>query len=202
MPVTLDTTIALIDEFEYLTYIGANESEFQITSERTLSFINWASSEIKKFCDNRIFITPTAQIEEIFSGDATNEYWTKEGRIADSPVSGIIIEEWDGNSWTVRTYDKEVDAERGIIWFNTGYDFIKGHRNWKLKYKPGWAITAVPQDLKGVCCSVVKRLKMLADGKEGLSTESFADSNTTYNLQNLIGASQLDTLNRYKRSFI
>jgi len=202
MPVTLDSTIALIDEFEYLNYLGSTEAEVQINNEQRLSFINWASAEIKKFCDDRIFISPSIQIEEIFSGDGTNEYWTKHGRIADSPVSNIVIEEFDGNNWTARTYDKEVDAERGLIWFNKGYDFLKGRRNWKLKYRPGWLITAVPQDLKGVCCATVKRLLMLAGGKEGITTESFADSTNTYNLPNLIGETQLTTLNRYRRSFI
>ena len=206
MPIELDTTIALINEFEYLTYMGVQESEFQVNAERTATFINRASQEIKHYCGGRVFVTPSSQIQEIFNGDGTKDYYTLHGRIADTtPATQVLLYLWQSQSWveqTTTSFPRAFDAEKGRVWFNNGHTFYEGEDNWRIDYKPGWAIESVPQDLKGACCSIVKRLFMLADGKEGLSTEAFADSNTTYNLGELIGVKEKLVLNNYRRRFL
>ncbi len=206
--VTLDLTIALITEEEFGEYQQYKESNSNVASNVIVSFINWASAEIKEICGGRIFIipNPATQIQEIFDGDGTKDYYTKHGQIGDTtPATDVKVYIWQPPTWTEQvagTYPRTVVVDSGRVYFNNGHIFTLGSDNWRIDYLPGWLIANVPADLKGLCKQVVFRLIKLAEGKEGLTTESFGDSAHTYNLHELLTGDMKSRLKRYKRRFL
>lgn len=111
-----------------------------------------------------------------------------------------MIQYYQNKQWVTTTRTFEVDKDRGYIWFNDGAVFDRG-TYWRVLYKPGYALVNVPADLKGVCKVVVTRIFKSIE-KEGVSSESFGDSQTNYNLENMFGKKELMTLDRYKRQFM
>jgi hypothetical protein len=205
MTVELDTTIALIDEDEYIAYAGLDTENPKLPTDQIIAAINQVSVMINRHCD-RTFVIPATQIQEIFDGDGTKDYYTKHGRIGDTaPAADIKIYLWQSTSWVEKTatdMPRAVDAEKGRVWFNQGHTFYEGEDNWRIDYKPGWALTAIPADLKGVCKAGVQRLLMIAGGKEGFVTESFGEATHTYNLNEILGVKEKSILNGYKRRFL
>lgn len=202
----IDLTIALIIEKEYTDYEQISESNPNIPSEAIINAINIASAEIKRFCGGRIFIIPASQVQEIFDGDGTKDYYTRHGQIGDAtPVTDVKIYLWQAPTWTEQvagTYPRTVVAESGRVYFNNGHRFVTGADNWRIDYKPGWLVANVPADLKGICKQVVSRILKLSEGKEGLTTESFGDSAHTYNLHELLTGDLKSRLKQYKRRFL
>lgn len=201
--VDLDLKIALIDEDEFSGYQQWTPSNSKLPSEAVVSLINWASAEIKEYCGGRIFIIPSVQIQEVFDGDSTKDYYTRHGKISDK--GDVKIYRWESTAWVEKTetyYTLVVEEDKGRIYFNQGAMFETGQDNWRLDYKPGFALTDVPADLKGVCKQIVHRLLKLSEGREGLSSEAFAESTNSYNLTELLTGDLKSRLKRYKRRFL
>jgi hypothetical protein len=195
MAVSLNSN-ALITFSEYKLLLGIDPSNVHIDEDKTLFFINHASQLIEDYCDRK-FITPGNQIEEIFSGTGDTEYYVRHCRIADTPALQYRI----SNTWydlDTSTYPISVDNDSGLISFVYNQTFWKGYRNWKVKYKYGWTQSALPDDLKVACAQLVRRYILLAEGKEGLESESFGDSSTSYNLSSLPKNIQF-VLDKYRR---
>lgn len=197
---------ALIDESEFADYKQWDSANVNLPADAVISFINWASLEMKQYCGGRIFIKPAAQVQEIFDGDGTKDYYTKHGNIGDTtPLTGVKIYRWESPNWDEKldaSWSRVFDAENGRIWFDNGDRFNVGEDNWRIDYFPGWVVTDVPADLKGICKQVVYRLLKLAEGKEGLTTESFGDAAHTYNLEQLLSGDIRLRLRQYRRRFL
>ena len=159
-------------------------------------FINEISSEIKAYCGGRIFRIPTAQVDERFHGDGTRDYFVNHGNITDT----VVISYYQNKDWIVSTRTFEQEDARGLIWFNDGTVFDK-LTYWRVQYKPGYAIAAVPADLKTVAKSVLTRIQKAIE-HEGVTSQSFGDTQTTFNLDSLFTAKHRLTMDRYKRQFI
>jgi len=187
---------ALITVEEFLRYKGIPETDEKTDRDRLRELINGASQEIENYCGGRMFITPSAQIDEIFDGDDTKERYVGHGRIYSSDT--LVISYWNGTGWTVSTYSTAISRSRARIYFTEGEVFGAGSDNWKIAYKPGWAQTALPEDLKTVCKALVDRQIELAAGKEGLSSQSFGDSTTGYNFAAGIPANYKPILDSYR----
>lgn len=155
------------------------EQPLSPAAEKQLEFlISAAIADCERYC-RRTFVAPSATIQEIFSGDGTKDYYVKKGRIEtlDTPT----LEYWDGDSWAASTATIDQDRSTGRIWFNDGSLFTAGRDNWRVTYKPGYTDAAsVPLDLKLSVLRYTQALHRLAEGKEGISSESFDGKQTTY----------------------
>lgn len=193
---------AIVTVDDFLRFGGYGEGEHNLDADRIQEFINMASQLIEDYC-NRTVISPSAQIEEIFDGDGTKEYFVDHLRIADS--ASIVLSYWDGDSFETMTaalYPRSVQGDRGRVFLNDGKVFGDGADNYRIDYTPGWAQASVPEPLRTVCCVVVARLLKLHDkdkGKEGLTSESFGDSSTSYDLAKLLKDDHRRLLGRYRR---
>jgi hypothetical protein len=192
---SVDATIALLDFDEYNLIAGVDTGSPNLKPKRTEQFINDASQFIADYC-NRKFITPSEQITEYFEGDNTDIYYVLNGRIADALVTDIeLAYRLTPTSWHVvdqSTHPVEMEAEKGYLQFFSG-----APRNWYCKHKYGWARASIPADLKRICAEMVMRNLALMSGKEGLDSESFGDSSTTYNYATLPGNIKM-VLDKYR----
>ena len=171
---------ALITFEEFRLYKGWKENDEDVDQDRIRTFINAASQKIQNYLNGRILITPAAQIDEIFDGNDMKDRYVRQRRIADGDTP--VVYYWNGTGWTQCTESTVINRTRTRIYFSEGYVFGTGFDNWKITYKPGWTQVALPQDLKEVCTALVERQIMLADKKEGMDSQSFGDSTTSYNL--------------------
>ena len=190
---------ALITFDEYVTLLNQDVDNINLNKNRKHLFINSESQRIEDYCE-RNFITPSADITEIFDGDGTSEYFVKHRRIASDTTPSLqyrISTPWNDNN--TGSYPIDWDNDKGKIWFvKFNRTFHEGDLNWRVAYKYGWSQDSLPTDLKVMCAELVWRAMMLLDGKEGLSPESFGDSSTTYNLASMPDNIK-DVLNRYRR---
>lgn len=158
-------------------------------------FINEVSAEIKAYCGGRIFRIPADQVDETFFGDGTREYFVNHGNITDT----VVISYYQNKDWVVSTRTFEQENARGLIWFNDGTLFNK-LRYYRVQYKPGYDLDSVPADLKAVAKSVLTRIQKAIE-HEGVTSQSFGDTQTSFDLNSLFTAKHILTLDRYKRRF-
>ena len=173
--------------------LGIDESDTKYDNNRLEQFINQASGLIETEC-HRKFITPSADLEEIFDGDSTKDYYVKNARIAATPT----LYYWQGSAWVQDTSSSFTYVEKtGRVYFTDGNIFSSGSDNWKINYKYGWTLKELPEDVKIACSYRVKYLmEMMRKG--GISSESFGDTTTTFKMNELLKLSQ-SLLKRYKR---
>lgn len=189
---------ALITCDDYLELLGIDSDNQNLKKDQIVVFINSASQQVEDYCDRK-FITPSADIVEIFDGDGEPEYFVKHRRVASGTTPSFEYRRSD--TWTANntgSYPITWDNDKGKIWFTKfNRTFYAGNANWRVSYKYGWLQADIPADLKLACAELVKRALMLLDGKEGLASESFGDSTTSYNLTSLPDNIKL-ILNRYR----
>ena len=189
---------ALITDDEYFELLGIESDNQNLKKDRIIVFINSASQQVEDYCDRK-FVIPSADIVEIFDGDGDSEYFVKHRRIASGTTPSFeyrISTTWTANN--AGSYPISWDNDKGKIWFTKfNRTFHGGNANWRVSYKYGWPRADIPADLKLACAELVKRALMLLDGKEGLASESFGDSTTSYNLTSLPDNIKL-ILNRYR----
>jgi len=194
--VSLDTTIALITFEEYCTFAGLKKSNDKLDQDRFELFIHQASQEIINEC-GRKFIEPSSQVEEVFDGDGTGEYFIKNCRWAsgDTPV----IYYWDGTQYvemTAANFPRAYVQESGKVYFTKGNIFT--HRRYKIAHKYGWTQANIPYDLKELCAVMVQRALKRADKHEGVTSEGMSDSTTAFNLHKITESMQT-IINHYCR---
>uniref|UniRef100_A0A6M3JW40 Uncharacterized protein n=1 Tax=viral metagenome TaxID=1070528 RepID=A0A6M3JW40_9ZZZZ len=190
---------ALITVEEFLRYKKIPDTDTVFDQDRCRFLINGVSQEIANYCGGRIFISPSAQISEIFDGNDSKERFVRHRRIADNDTP--VIYYWSGTDWTEATssvYPRAIGRTRARIYFTHGDVFGSGSDNWKIAYKPGWTQSALPDDLKFVCLAIVDRQIKLAEDKEGLDSQSFGDSTTSYNLAGGIPGRYKPILDAYR----
>ena len=193
---------AIVTVDDFLRFAGYGEGEHNLDTDRLQEFINMASQLIEDYC-HRAIVSPDEQIEETFDGDGTKEYFVDQCRIADP--DSIVLYYWSGTAFaemTASLYPRSVQGSKGRVFLNDGKTFGDGADNYQIKYTPGWAQASVPEPFRTVCCSVVARLLKLHDkdkGKEGLTSESFGDSSTSYDLPTLMKTDHKRILDRYRK---
>jgi hypothetical protein len=190
---------ALIDYDEYLELVGIDPDNVNLNEDRIMVFINSASQQIEDYCDRK-FVTPSADIVETFDGDGESEYFVNHRRIASGSTPSFdyrISTTWTANN--VSSYPISWDSDKGKIWFvKFNRTFHTGNTNWRVSYKYGWTRADIPADMKLACAELAKRAIMLLDGKEGLASESFGDSSTSYNLPTALPDNIKLILNGYR----
>lgn len=191
-------TNALVTLLEFKTWINTPEDE---TDEdgRNEYCINAASNYIENYC-GRKFITPGTALDEIFSGNGTNQM-----RAVNLPIGTISELAYrtgtGGTSWTsVKTaWTYTNDTVGGRIYFTDGNLFAEGTDNWKISYTYGYARASVPFDLKMVCVMLAARFKkQFEEGAFGLSSRTIGDTPISFSFDKLPDMI-FQILNRYKR---
>lgn len=189
---------ALLTVAEYRLLANISDSDTAFSLDRCQFLVNGASGEVERYC-NRKFISPSAAIAEVFSGDGEKNYFVQNLRIADGNTPTLAY--WDGDSWESAvspSYVFTFNSEKGLIYFTDGNVFTKGLNNWRVTYLYGWTIASIPADLKRACATMVQRELKKLDGAEGLNSQNFTDNTTSYNLSAWTPEIR-ETLNRYRR---
>lgn len=170
---------ALIDKEYYLAYLGDDSETAENLNEDHLQlFINSASQAIENHCDRLICPAQDWEDKEKFWGDGEPEYFVSHQKINSTPT----LYYWNGSDWTEMTsssYPREIDGDKGEFRLMEGYLFNKDVR-YRMDYNTGWNEADVPAPIKEACCMLVNRAMKRAEGKEGIQSESFGDSTTSY----------------------
>lgn len=167
---------ALITLAEYCEFVGKAVSDIDLSAERFNLLCGMASSRIEKHC-RRKFIAASDQAE-VHSGDGTKDLYVKNAPITATPT----VKYWDGLQWVATPNTFTYDSTTGRIWFTDGATFWRGSDNWQITYSYGYAIASVPYELKASCAILIQRALKKADGKEGVSSETFGDQTTSFSL--------------------
>lgn len=165
---------ALIGVDYYRRFAGVADDSTDFPDEAIETLIDQASQMIE-LETNRKFITPASAITEIFDGNGSQQYYVKNGRIADTPT----LSYWRGTSFTTTTNTFAYSENTGRVYFTDGSVFGKGKDNWQIAYKYGWTQATLPEDIKLVCASLVSHLRLMRM-KLGISTESYGDTSVSY----------------------
>ncbi|MBD3403521.1 hypothetical protein GF420_11540 [candidate division GN15 bacterium] len=174
--------MALVTYSEYVEqYLGKSIDKVDASLEqsRIEALIDAVSAHIESYCDRKF--QAASGLSEVFDGDGTEEYWTANWPITDTPT----ISYWDGTQWIEATsslYPRAMDADIGRIYFTQGDTFFKGKNNWRVVYSYGYAVASVPADLKQATYELVHRLYLRAQGKQGIASETHGDVNVSYSL--------------------
>ena len=169
---------------DYLAFRGMEPDILTAPAKTQLGFIiSAAIAECERYC-RRSFVAPATAIDEIFSGDGTKDYFVKNAQIETS--STPVLATWSGSAWVSSTASILFARTTGRIWFTDSSLFTLGSDNWRVTYKPGCTDeTTVPLDLKLSVLRYVQALHLQAEGKEGISSESFDGKQTSYRKQAL-----------------
>lgn len=173
---------ALITLAEFKGFLGidAGDTDTDTLNEKV---IDSASQQIEKYT-GRQWITPGEAADEIFSGNGKEGIYSVNVPIV--AISSLSYRSGsDGSDWTSVTSDWVYanDAAAGRIYFTDGNIFEDGFQNWKLSYTYGYAITAIPPDMKMACAFIAALIKKQFESQIiGVSAKSFGDQTTTYNI--------------------
>ena len=171
---------ALVTYEELIEYLGDSADAASVTESRGNMLINMASEMIENHT-RRKWISGTDT--HIFRGHNSSEYHARYW-----PISGTPTIYWhDGDDWeeaSSASYPTDQIDDEGLITFTRGHKFWTSsyRKNWKVVYTYGYARGSVPYDLKQACLTLVHRMLLKANRKEGVQSESFGDQTTTYNL--------------------
>jgi len=155
------------------------------TSKDTLNTkcIDAASQDIETEC-GRMFITPSAAIQEIFSGNGTYSQYLKNRPIVAASLTDISYR--IGQTWTTITssWNYTTDLTAGRVYFTDGNLWTPGDDNWRVTYKYGWAVASVPGDLKMLCARLAALYKAQFEGHlHGEANKAFGDTILTFNFE-------------------
>jgi len=190
MSVSLATN-ALVTVDEYLRHKGIDKDTSEMDADRITQFINSASQTIENYLNQKI-VPVTEDYTEIRSGDGTKDIYVKNAM----NITLTKLEYWSGTAWTEMTtsaYVRTYDSDTGRIWFTDGNTFWRGDDNIRITYSWGYATASVPVPIKEATYILIDRAMKRADGKEGISSESFGDATTSYDFSSLI-TKQVDAL--------
>jgi len=173
-------TNAIID-FAYFLSLKGGGPDSDYNQDRIEHLINAETDRLEKMTD-RVFC-PVSEDTEIFNGRGKGDHVVKQLHIVSAPVLYYL----DMSTWTlmsVTDYPRDYN-EDGLIWLTDGGVFESGRRNYKVVYGYGYARDDVPQILKECVAEMVHRTLMKFDGKQGVSSESFSDHTTTFDLASI-----------------
>jgi len=171
-------TNALIDVKEYLEMTGTPINDQDQPRDQIITHINAVSQMIEKYLGR--VICPEQSKDDYFQGDNSDTYYVDHRYIASEAPT---LYYWDGDEWvtmSVTDYPRETFGDKGKIWFSQGNVWDR-KVHYKVAYTTGYANADAPGDIKLACMRLIQQSMMRANGKEGLRTESFGDSSTTYN---------------------
>lgn len=188
----------LVSLAEFKIWLGIGSSDTG-TDSRNEAAINAASQDIESEC-RRKFITPSADLTEIFAGDGTREMYSINRPI--TTVTSIKYRDGvTGSTWTSVTgnWIYTIDTDAGRIYFTDGNIFSSGWDNWQINYKYGYAIANVPTDLKMACLILAAMAKKRFENELfGINSKSFGETSITYSIDQMPDDVKR-ILNRYKR---
>ena len=171
----------LITLDEYHTWAEITSPYDTDTDAQITQAIEWATDEIQNRLGRNFTsaVSPTLEIEEIFTGRGLVRYYTKQ-----APLNSIdTIEYWDGNVWT------EVDIvvtpysiyDTNYVYFTQGSKFFKPGslqmNNWKITYTYGGAI---PEDLKKAVAMITSGTVSLVNNMDNLRSQEDGEQKFSY----------------------
>lgn len=174
---------ALITVAEFLQYLGTTDTTKNVFNQLA---IDAASQDIETESGRKL-ITGSA-LTEIFDGTGEPWYYTRQAPIV--AVSALAYRSGaDGTTWqsVLTDYKYETDLEDGRIYFVDGNIFAEGgDYNWKIAYTYGYAIAAVPQDIKVACALLAARYKKIFENElHGVDSKNFGDQSITYSFDKM-----------------
>lgn len=172
---------ALIEVNTLSSFLGKKQDSISLPTERLELLINMAS----KFVDN---YTNRKWRPAVVGGVETRDGNGQFRIFAHQPnLSSFTLAYWGGSSFTniPSSWTTNSDADKYMIWFTDGNVFHKGNLNWRITYSYGYDIGDVPFDMQQICCILVQRFLMSADGKEGTTSESFSEHTVSFDLSKL-----------------
>lgn len=168
---------ALITIEEFQAYKG-DDTERDVNEDRYIWMINAASQAIADYCDRTLCPSTAISNLEWFDGDDTPSYYVRHRYITGTPT----LYYYSGLDWTEMTttsYPRQITGSMGLIYMLQGHIFCAGTR-YRVDYTTGYAQASVPIMLKQACCRVVDRAIKVAEGKDGVTSESFGDQTTAF----------------------
>ena len=174
---------------EYCEITGTDKANANKDFEQLEALIDASSLALENWLHR--FVVTRSGVLDIFPGNGTNEHWLDQRQLN----ALTSIHEWDGDSWEEMTstdYPRESNTASGVVdghyvLFGEGDKFASGTR-YKITYDCGWVQASVPRPLKLACATLVQRMVKNIQGKEGITSESFGDQTTSYNLDTLLPA--------------
>ena len=176
-------TNALITYHEFQSFMADDSDNSAYNEDQITLLINAASVRIEKYC-NRVFV-PSTEVNEIFSGDGLKDYFVKNRHITALDNISYLNSTGGWTELAIATYPYTYDGATGRVWFNTGHRFTSGDDNYRITYTYGYATADCPVELKQACATLVQRKLLKIKGKEGISSESFGDATTSFNLDKM-----------------
>jgi hypothetical protein len=177
---------ALITVAEYLDMADRDRDAPGVAENEAFyeAHINAASQLVETWLKR--IICPLTDINEIFDGDGTRDYYVRHRKINSEPT----LYYWGGTTWTEMTtaaWYWTYDGSEGVgrVYFQRGYSFSEGSDNYKISYNTGYAQSSVPSAVKLACFTLVQRAVKRAQGKEGVQSETLPDMVTSYNLDKM-----------------
>jgi len=181
MAVSLNAN-ALIDATELETFLQVTiaSTDFKNT------IINVASDFIERFANRKLIAT--TYTDEEYDGNFDNYIYLKNYPV--SSTDTFTLKNWDiYNNSLLYTYTIHTEY---TVYYNEGIIYVygktgKGHRNYRVTYKAGWAIANVPYDLK-FACAQLSGLVYYHKGKTGIQSESMGNYSINYGSNNKASA--------------
>ena len=186
---------ALIEVVEYLTFANKDKDNENIPNDQIEFLIDAVSTFIA--ADTERTLVPITTINEIVFGTGTDTYWSKQMRFA----SFTSVSEWQSTQFVellVGTYPYTTENDLGKFYFTQGRTLSPSIR-YKFIFTTGWKRSNVPDPIKYVACVMVQRLIKAAEAREGVTSESYGDSTTSFDLDKAYTDKLAAMISPYKR---
>lgn len=188
-----DLNVDLVTLLEYQNYAAKAQDDKNVNQEHYEFLITSASKAFTQLA-GREFLTG----EHLFDFQGHNglvQYLPR------TPVTVLtLIEYWETTAWATadtgiypRQLEPSVDADHIRM---TSAAFRKGIR-WRITYTGGYALAAIPMDIKECVCQLVQRSMTRALGLEGFTQTSMNDQSVSLDLKLLASDKIQQIANRY-----
>lgn len=188
-----DATVDLITLVEYQNYAGKAQDNKNVNQDHHEFLITAASKAFTQLA-GREFLTGEHLFDFRGHGGLV-QYLPR------TPVTTLtLIEYWETTAWAtagVSTYPRELEPSANATHVRmTAAAFYRGIQ-WRITYTGGYAVAAIPMDIKECVCQMVQRSMARALGKEGVTSQSMDDQSITLDL-NLLASDKIQRIaNKY-----
>lgn len=178
-----NTAIDLLTFDEFSAWAGHEPEEPGVNQPQVELLITAASRAFMKAAGGRIFLS--GEDKQEFDGHGGLIQQCRFPPVASDPA--LVIEYWNVTAWATAStgqFPREVNLTTGEVRM-TNAAFGRGSR-WRLTYTGGYAVVAIPEDIKGAVFDLVQRAKKRVEGKQGVKSDGRADQQSTFDLHRLM----------------
>lgn len=189
-----DLTVDLVTVKDYLTYSAKDQDNKNINQEQ-IEFLITAGSKAFVHLAGRDFLTGQ-HVYDFAGHGGLVQYLPR------TPVTTLtLIEYWNATAWKTAdtgTYPRELEPSVNPDHIRmTSASFGRGTQ-WRVTYTGGYAVAAIPLDIKEAVCQLVMRSIARATGKEGVTAESMQDQSISLDLKLLASDKIKQTADGYR----